>query len=157
MVLCSPYAKGKALPEGQTSLLFGSVPFILPFTPVIFGQTLRFPFMQLMLRPGYQSIASGLAPSQMFPPATQLYHATCFFLPITKPKNLWIWVFFQLPAGFHLLSYYTVKANKQQALLCAVSVTSVRSHKAKSLSKARQSTTYLFFCTAESFAGLCQL
>lgn len=86
-----------ALPEGQTSLVFGSVLFILPFILVIFGQTLRFPFMQLMLRPGCQSIASSLAPTQLLPPATQLYLATCFFPPITKPKNLWVgffWVYF---------------------------------------------------------------
>lgn len=91
-----PSEKGTpdALSEGQTSLVFSSVPFILPFILVTFGQTLRFPFMQLMLRPGCQSIASSLAPSQMFPPATQLYLATCFFPPITKPKNLWVCYFF---------------------------------------------------------------
>lgn len=90
-----PSQKGTpdALPEGQMTLVLGSVLSILPFILVIFGQTLRFPFMQLMLRPGCQSIASSLAPTQMFPPATQLYLATCFFPPITKPKNLRGFVF----------------------------------------------------------------
>lgn len=87
-----PRQKGTAdvLPEGQTGLVFISVLFTLPFVLVLFGQTLRFPFMQLMLRPGCQSIASSLYPTQMFPPTTQLYLATCFFPPTTKPKNLWV-------------------------------------------------------------------
>lgn len=142
------------LPEGQTSLVLSSVLFILPFILVTFGQTLWFPFMQLMLRPGCQSIASSLAPSQMFPPATQLYLATCFFPPITNPKNLWVCYFF---FSYLLVStcYHITQLKQTSSRLSSVSVTSVRSHKAISLVKARQSTTHLFFCTAEGFAGLC--
>lgn len=88
----------------------------------------------------------------------------CCSPPITKPKNLGfglgflvcvVFFFSSCLPAFHLLSHHKVKASKKQALLCVVSMTSVRSRKAKSLVKARQSTyTSVFFCTAEGFAGL---
>lgn len=66
-----------------------------------------------------------------------------------------IWGGFFL-AACHLLLCYKVKASKkQQALLCTVSVTSVRSHKAKSLVKARQSTTHLFFSALQKVLQGC--
>lgn len=95
--LCNPYAKLKgetcrpSRRADQPSIQLCYLSCLSSW--LIFRQFLRFPFMQLMLRPGCQSIASSSAPTHV--PSCYstwscnlLFPSLCCSPPITKTKNL---------------------------------------------------------------------